>query len=53
LARWSAGRTIDSIRNRCGRQAASYRSVALGPSRSVPYAFRELAKKKLRSEKCH
>jgi DNA polymerase-4 len=47
LARWSADRAIDKIRDRFGWEAVGYGSVALGPSRSVPDAFRELAEKEL------
>jgi len=46
-ARWSADRAIDKIRDRFGWEAVGYGSVALGPSRSVPDAFRELAEKEL------
>lgn len=46
-ARWSADRAIDAIRERFGWEAVGYGSVALGPSRSVPDAFRELAEKEL------
>jgi DNA polymerase-4 len=47
LARWSADLTIDSIRNRRGGDAVGYRPAALGPSRTVRDAFRELAEKEL------
>ena len=47
MARWSADRAIDAIRDRFGWEAVGYGSVALGPSRSVPDAFRELAEKEL------
>ena len=47
LARWSADKAIDTIRERFGWDAVGYGSVALGPSRSVPDAFRELAEKDL------
>jgi DNA polymerase-4 len=47
MARWSADRAIDAIRERFGWEAVGYGSVALGPSRSVPDAFRELAEKEL------
>ncbi|MGL4962655.1 MAG: DNA polymerase IV [Inquilinus sp.] len=47
LARWKADRAVDAIRERFGWQAVGYGSVALGPSRSVPDAFRELAEKDL------
>ncbi|MGQ0685822.1 DinB/UmuC family translesion DNA polymerase, partial [Bradyrhizobium sp.] len=47
LARWSADRAIDAIRDRFGWEAVGYGSVALGQSRSVPDAFRELAEKEL------
>ena len=38
---------LDRIRDRFGWEAVGYGSVALGPSRSVPDAFRELAEKEL------
>jgi DNA polymerase-4 len=47
MARWTADRALDKIRDRFGREAAGYGSVALGVSRSVPDAFRELAEKDL------
>jgi DNA polymerase IV len=47
MARWSADRAIDKIRDRYGWEAVGYGSVALGLSRSVPDAFRELAEKDL------
>ena len=47
IARWSADRAIDAIRDRWGWEAVGYGSVVLGASRSVPDAFRELAEKEL------
>jgi DNA polymerase IV len=47
MARWMADRAIDTIRDRFGWEAVGYASVVLGPSRSVPDAFRELAEKDL------
>src|SRR5215471_11866707 len=47
MARWTADRAVDMIRNRFGWDAVGYGSVALGPSRSVPDEFRELAEKDL------
>ena len=47
MARWSADRAMDMIRDRFGCKAVGYGSVALGLSRSVPDAFRELAEKDL------
>jgi DNA polymerase-4 len=47
VARWLADRAVDAIRDRFGWEAVGYGSVALGPSRSVPDAFRELAEKDL------
>ncbi|WP_315831049.1 DNA polymerase IV [Bradyrhizobium prioriisuperbiae] len=47
LARWTADRAIDAIRERFGWEAVGYGSVALELSRSVPDGFRELAEKEL------
>jgi DNA polymerase IV len=47
MARWTADRAIDRIRDRFGWEAVGYGSVVLGPSRSVPDEFRELAEKDL------
>jgi len=47
MARWMADRALDIIRDRFGWEAVGYGSVALGLSRSVPDAFRELAEKEL------
>lgn len=47
MARWTADRAIDKIRDRFGWEAVGYGSVALGMSRSVPDAFRKLAEKDL------
>jgi DNA polymerase-4 len=47
MARWTADRAVDMIRDRFGWEAVGYGSVALGLSRSVPDAFRELAEKDL------
>jgi DNA polymerase-4 len=47
MARWTADRAIDRIRDRFGWDAVGYGSVVLGPARSVPDAFRELAEKDL------
>jgi len=46
-ARWVLDRAVDSVRERFGRDAVGYGSVALGESRSVPDDFRELAEKEL------
>lgn len=46
-ARWVLDRAVDAVRERFGRDAVGYGSVALGASRSVPDAFRELAEKEL------
>jgi DNA polymerase IV len=47
MARWTADRAIDLIRDRFGWSAVGYGSVMLGLSRSVPDEFRELAEKNL------
>jgi len=47
IARFVADRAIDQVRDRFGREAVGYGSVALGVSRSVPDGFRELAEKDL------
>ena len=47
MARWTADRAIDKIRDRFGWEAVGYGPVALGLSHSVPDAFRELAEKDL------
>ncbi|MDH3606249.1 MAG: DNA polymerase IV [Acidimicrobiia bacterium] len=46
-ARWVLDRAVDSVRERFGRDAVGYGSVALDKSRSVPDDFRELAEKDL------
>jgi DNA polymerase-4 len=47
IARWTADRAVDMIRDRFGWQAIGYGSVALELSRSVPDEFRELAERDL------
>jgi DNA polymerase-4 len=47
VSRWRADRAIDAIRERFGWEAVGYGSVALGPRRAIPDAFRELAEKDL------
>ena len=47
IARWTADRAIDMIRDRFGWDAVGYGSAVLGLSRSVPDEFRELAEKEL------
>ena len=44
-ARWQLDRSVDAVRERFGRDAVGYASVALSSSRSVPDEFRELAEK--------
>jgi len=46
IARWTADRAIDKIRDRFGWEAVKYGST-LGVSLSVPDEFRELAEKEL------
>ena len=45
IARWSADRATDAIRERFGRDAIGYAAAALDRKGSVPDAFRELAEK--------
>jgi DNA polymerase-4 len=47
MARLRVDRAVDTIRGRFGWEAVGYGSVALGASRSVPDAFRELAEREL------
>jgi DNA polymerase-4 len=47
IARWTADRAIDKIRDRFGWDAVGYGSVMLELARSVPDEFRELAEKDL------
>ncbi|HEY2531591.1 MAG TPA: DNA polymerase IV [Xanthobacteraceae bacterium] len=47
VARWTADRAVDVIRDRFGWDAVGYGSVMLGLSASVPDEFRELAEKDL------
>ena len=47
MARWVTDCAVDKIRDRFGWDAIGYGSVALGISRSVPDAFRELAANEL------
>ncbi|EHK53599.1 hypothetical protein [Allomesorhizobium alhagi] len=47
IARWTADKAVDNIRERFGWQAVGYGSAALEISRSVPDEFRELAEKEL------
>jgi len=47
VARWRADRAMDAIRERFGREAVGYGSVALGVARAVPDGFRELAEREL------
>jgi DNA polymerase-4 len=47
IARWSADRAMDAIRERFGRDAVGYAVAALKRKSSIPDAFRELAEKDL------
>ena len=47
MARFTVDRAIDMIRDRFGWDAVGYGSGVLGPYRSVPDEFRELAEKDL------
>lgn len=47
IARWTADKAVDKIRERFGWQAVGYGSAVLEISRSVPDEFRELAEKEL------
>jgi DNA polymerase IV len=47
MARLVVDRAVDKVRDRFGWEAIGYASVALGVSRSVPDAFRELAEREL------
>lgn len=47
VARWSADRAMDAVRERFGRDAVGYAIAQLDRARSVPDAFRELAEKDL------
>jgi DNA polymerase-4 len=47
MARFTADRAVDKVRDRFGWDSAGYASVALGARRSVPDEFRELAEKEL------
>jgi DNA polymerase-4 len=47
MARWTADRAVDRIRDRFGWNAVGYGPVTLEATSSVPDAFRELAEKEL------
>jgi DNA polymerase-4 len=44
-ARWALDRSVDGVRDRFGRKAVGYASVALSGTGAVPDEFRELAEK--------
>jgi DNA polymerase-4 len=44
-ARWALDRSVDAVRDRFGRKAVGYASVALSELGAVPDEFRELAEK--------
>ena len=46
-ARWVLDRSVDSVRDKFGRESVGYGSVELGERRSIPDGFRELAEKEL------
>lgn len=47
IARWSADRAMDAVRERFGRDAVGYATAHFDRRRTVPDAFRELAEKDL------
>ena len=47
IARWTADRAMDKVRDRFGWEAIGYGSVVLDARKSVPDAFRGLAEKPL------
>ncbi|KKB81056.1 DNA polymerase IV [Devosia soli] len=47
IARWSADRAMDAVRERFGREAVGYAAVHFDRRQTVPDAFRELAEKNL------
>lgn len=46
-ARWVLDRSVDSVRDKFGRESVGYGSVELGDRSSIPDQFRELAEKDL------
>jgi DNA polymerase-4 len=44
-SRWGVDRSVDAIRNKYGRTAVGYATVALSPVERVPEEFRELAER--------
>ena len=50
-SRWGVDRSVDAIREKFGRAAVGYASIALSPEDRVPEQFRQLAEKDPRSNR--